>query len=74
MAKGLRDGLLVYWCVSVWEGAGWSWWCGAGRLGRRGREGGGVAGWCGDGGKGNDRGGWLWENVKLVEWWWRCWG
>ena len=44
MAKGRRDGLLVCWCVSAWEGAGWSWWCGAGRLGRRRREGGSVGG------------------------------
>ena len=52
MAKGRRDGLLVCWCVSVWEGAGWSWWCGAGRLGRRGREGGGWRVGVGTGGRG----------------------
>ena len=70
-AKGWSVGMLVRVCVGrcgvvvvVWGGE-----AGAKKAG-----GGGVAGWCGDGGKGNDRGGWLWENVKLVEWWWRCWG
>ena len=59
MAKGRRDGLLVCWCVSVWEGAGWSWWCVGGArdgLGRGGcggdargkgeRGGGGGSSWC----------------------------
>ena len=69
-AKGWSVGMLVRGCVGrcwvvvvVWVG----------EAGAK-RAGGGGAGWCGDGGKGHDRGGRLWENVKLVEWWWRCWG
>jgi len=53
MAKGGRDALLVGWCVSVWGGAGWSWWCVGGARDGLGRGGcGGDARGKGEKGRG----------------------